>query len=103
MRVGSSNSSPTVRPSSGTTSVRANGVVLVGQAGDVEVGADAVGAGDQVGILEGAVGVGAEGAGEASEAVEHARAVCALQERDYAGQALLVQFQSLAGVTVSQL
>ena len=60
--------------------------MLVQQRGDLELGADAVGAGDQDGVAvvageQPAVVVEAEQAGEAAEAVEDARRVRALEQR----------------------
>ena len=87
--------------------VDADGVVLAHQRGDLELAADAVGAGDQHGVAvvageEAGVVVEAEEAGEAAEAVEDARRVRAAEEGRHAGQALLVDVEIQAGGTVGQ-
>ena len=75
--------------------------------GDLELAADAVGAGDEdrMAIVLGeepAVVIEAEKAGEAAEAVEHARRVRPLEQRRHAGQALLVQIEIEPGVAIRQ-
>ena len=87
--------------------VDADGVVLADQAGDLELAADAVGAGDEDGMAiiageQAAVVIEAEEAGETAEAVEDARRVRAPEKRQHAGQALLVEIEVEAGGLVGQ-
>src|SRR5437870_2314647 len=80
----------------------------VGEAGDFQLAADAVGAGDQdwMAVILGkepAVVIEAEEAGKAAEAVEHPRRMRPLQERRHGREALLVQVEVEPGVAIGQL
>jgi hypothetical protein len=86
--------------------VDAHRIVLVHQAGHLELTADAVGAGneDRVTVVLGkqpAVVIEAEETGEAAEAVQDTRRVRAFEQGRHAGQALLVELEVEAGVAVS--
>jgi hypothetical protein len=87
--------------------VDADRVVLARERGDLELAADAVGAGDEhrmaiVASEQAGVVIEAEQAGEAAEAVEDARRVRAAQVGHHAGERLLVHVEVQAGGLVAQ-